>query len=392
MEAEGYNFHATPYANRRYYTSPMTSAGAQAGPFQREIELDFVRGIAILMVLDFHCIGYRVLSYPFQLLGFKPFGWAGVAVFFVLSGFLVGGLLVKEWTVSGQIDSKSFLIRRGFKILPQYYVFLILMQLSGHRSLDYLWGNFLSIQNYVGGIPHTWSLAVEEHAYLLLVLCFAVAAHCQARMRSLFLLFAAVAVCVSAMRLITAYKTGQVSNMTHLRLDGIMYGVLLAILYHYAPDLFQRMQQCWWLWLGALAAALAFFRLDIQAWWAPTLAYDFAILLGIALLMLLSRRREGKKHAAIYRLVAWIGFYSYGIYLWHVSVLAPIQAMKAHVPGWLMPLWLGLGPVVAGTIAGVVATQLVEIPMLKLRDGWFPRGVDSAVGIPAGFMVPEMSA
>ena len=95
-------------------------------PLKREIELDFVRGVAILMVIDFHS-PMGILFYPFRLMGFKHFGWAGVDVFFVLSGFLVGGLLVKEWKVRGRIDSKRFLIRRGFKIWPQYYFFILLM-------------------------------------------------------------------------------------------------------------------------------------------------------------------------------------------------------------------------------------------------------------------------
>jgi peptidoglycan/LPS O-acetylase OafA/YrhL len=320
------------------------------------------------------------------------YGHAGVVVFFVLSGFLVGGLLIKEWAVKGHIDSSRFLVRRGFKIWPQYYVFLFLMPLSGHRSADTLWGNFLNIQNYVGGVPHTWSLAVEEHAYLFLVLCVALAARWKARMRGLFVFLAVVAAGVSAMRLITAYRGGQISNMTHLRVDGILYGVLLAILYHCAPEFFQRMQQRHWLWLGALAAALAFFRMDAHTWWAAAIAHDFANLFGVALLLLLSRHRGGKKYAAIYRLVAWIGTYSYGIYLWLVSVLAPIQAIQNHLPRWLAPLWLGAGPLVAGVIAGVVATKLVETPMLKLRDLWFPREVDSAVGIPAELELAQMGA
>jgi peptidoglycan/LPS O-acetylase OafA/YrhL len=53
------------------------------------------------------------------------------------------------------------------------------------------------------------------------------------------------------------------------------------------------------------------------------------------------------------------------------------------VSGRLVPLWLGLGPVVAGIAVGYVTTKLVEFPALKLRDRWFPRRVDSAVGIPA---------
>jgi len=106
----------------------------------------------------------------------------------VLSGFLVGGLLVKEWKVKGNIDSKSFLIRRCFKIWPQYYFFLLLLIATRHRSIHQLWGNLLNIQNYVGGVAHTWSLAVGEHAYLLIVLVLAVAARRRTRMRTLFFL------------------------------------------------------------------------------------------------------------------------------------------------------------------------------------------------------------
>jgi len=73
-------------------------------------------------------------------------------------------------------------------------------------------------------------------------------------------------------------------------------------------------------------------------------------------------------------------------------VLAPIQAIQNHLPRWLAPLWLGAGPLVAGVIAGVVATKLVETPMLKLRDLWFPREVDSAVGIPAELELAQMGA
>jgi peptidoglycan/LPS O-acetylase OafA/YrhL len=92
----------------------MSVIPSQRKPQRREIELDFIRGLAILMVLDFH-MPKTILLAPFLWLGFKNFGWAGVDVFFVLSGFLVGGLLVKEWQLKSRIDSKRFLIRRAFK-------------------------------------------------------------------------------------------------------------------------------------------------------------------------------------------------------------------------------------------------------------------------------------
>ncbi len=352
-------------------------------PLRREIELDFVRGIAILMVLDYHSPG-RPLFYPFRLLGFPHFGWVGVDVFFVLSGFLVGGLLVKEWKVQGRIDSKRFLIRRGFKIWPQYYVFLILTVVMGHRTLHSLWGNLLNIQNYVGGIPHTWTLAVEEHAYLLLVLCLAVAARRRTRMLNLLIFFAAVTIFVVVLRMILAIKGYNVFNPTHTRVDGILYGVMLAILYHYKPEVFRRMQAWRWLWVGVLAVTLIFLRVaDPSKPWMASLSWDYANAMGVALLMLLYRHREGRSRPAAYRFVAWIGLYSYGIYLWHVSVIWPVKAEAQRLHGWISVAWVALAPMILGIPLGIFFTKLVEFPALKLRDRLFPRRVDSAVGTPA---------
>ena len=335
------------------------------------------------MVLDYHSFSHGLLSYPLRALGWQPFGWVGVDVFFVLSGFLVGGLLVKEWRVKGRIDSKRFLIRRGFKIWPQYYLFIFLALLTGHRTIRDLWGNLVNIQNYVGGIAHTWSLAVEEHAYLFILLCLVLAFWWKARMRTVFFTFLGLAFFVSLLRLYLSAKGKEVYFATHTRIDGILYGVTLAIVYHYAPELFRRVQHWTLLWLGCIAAVLAFFRWNAQFWWAPSLGIDFANLLGIALLMLLYKHHEGKTHTALYRGVAWIGLYSYGIYLWHVSMSEPLFALNRHIPASLLWLWVGGAPPIAGILVGIVTTKLVEIPALKLRDRWFPRRVDSAVGIPA---------
>jgi len=368
--------------------TPLKAGGKS---FRREIELDFLRGIAILLVIDFHANRYGILSYPSRWLGIVNPGWMGVSIFFVLSGFLVGGLLVKEWKVRGRIESGRFLIRRGFKIWPQYYFYLLLMLAVGHRTIGELWGNFLNIQNYVGGVAHTWSLAVEEHAYLFLVLCMVLAARWKARMRSLFFFFAITAVGVSVLRLAMLRKGLPYFEPTHVRIDGILYGVMLAILYHYAPETFQRMQRERWIWLAALGATLLFACLHVNGWWVPSVSLDLANLTGIALLMLLYRHWEGKRHSAVYRLVAWIGLYSYGIYLWHVSVDAPIVAINGHMTGWLQPVWQRVAPPVLAIALGFVTTKLIEFPALRLRDRWFPRRVDSAVGIPAEVEAQERS-
>jgi peptidoglycan/LPS O-acetylase OafA/YrhL len=352
-------------------------------PFKREIELDFIRGVAILMVLDFHS-PHAVLFYPLVRMGFPHFGWTGVDLFFVLSGFLVGGLLIKEWKERGRIDSKQFLIRRGFKIWPQYYVFLLLMLVTGHRTLRELWGNLLNIQNYVGGVAHTWSLGVEEHAYLLLVLCLVVAARRRTQMRNLFFFLAGVVVFVAILRLVLEIEGFDIFSATHTRIDGILDGVMLAILYHYKPETFRRMQSWRWLWIALIVIALAFLRWQNPSKvWTTSLSYNFADAMGVSLLMLLYRHREGSRRPAIYRFIAWIGLYSYGIYLWHVSVVSPIMTASQRMPHWAAVVWVSLAPAVLGILIGVVFTKLVEFPALKLRERLFPRRVDSAVGTPA---------
>jgi peptidoglycan/LPS O-acetylase OafA/YrhL len=360
----------------------MLATSAQHKPIRREIELDFIRGLAILLVLDFHA-PRSILLAPFTWLGWANFGWAGVEVFFVLSGFLVGGLLVKEWKLSGRIDSKRFLIRRGFKIWPQYYVFIFAILITGHRGLRSVWGNLLDIQNYVGGVAHTWTLAVEEHAYLLLVAALAFAAHRQAKMRTLFFATGGAALSVVVWRFLLAGRGGNMFTRTDTQIDGILYGLMLAMLYHYAPAQFRRLQSWIWVWVGVILIALAYLRINPATWWGPSLSCVCADAMGIALLLLLYRHREGKQRPAIYRLIAWIGLYSYGIYLWHVAAIAPAMSVSHRLPAWLGMLWIACAPALLGIMLGVVATRAVEFPALALRDRLFPRRVDSAVGSPA---------
>src|SRR5690242_15756489 len=91
----------------------------------RSLQLDFLRGIAILLVLFSHApIGSRSGIFTHLTGAMVRFGWTGVDLFFVLSGFLVGGLIFAELRKGARFDAKRFLIRRGFKIWPAYAIFI----------------------------------------------------------------------------------------------------------------------------------------------------------------------------------------------------------------------------------------------------------------------------
>ncbi len=136
----------------------------------RLIQLDVLRGVAILLVLGSHApVPASAAGWlqPFAVV-WQRFGWAGVDLFFVLSGFLIGGLLFNELRIHSRLDVRRFIIRRCFKIWPSYYLcvfaafLLTLARTHGQFPTSFwiVWPNIVHIQNYCMGerpILHTWS-------------------------------------------------------------------------------------------------------------------------------------------------------------------------------------------------------------------------------------------
>ena len=85
----------------------------------------------------------------------------------------------------------------------------------------------------------------------------------------------------------------------------------------------------------------------------------------------------------LYRLVAWVGLYSYGIYLWHISFMAFVLTVIHRLPARLGTALEVTAPILLGIALGVLTTKLVEFPALRLRDRLIPRRVDSAVSLGA---------
>ena len=358
----------------------MIVHGNDSPQARRDFGLDVLRGIAILLVLDFH-YGH-LLGGALRATGFPEFeGDAGVTIFFVLSGFLVGGLLLEEWRDRGAIRGGRFLVRRAMKLWPQYYLYLGVILLTGHRTLRDTLGNLLNVQNYAGGIPHTWTLAVEEHTYLLLTAMLVAAARAGVSRRVLTAVLVAIVVVVGVARTVAVMRGAEVSWQTHFRVDGILLGVLLAMVFAWAPERFARWQRRPAVWGGVLAASLLLERMLASTPAAAWAQFHLAHVMGVALLMLFVGYRGG---GLVSRAIAWTGLYSYGIYLWHVSVVGPIEHVEARL-GLALPERVdGLLAMAAGIALGYVTTRLVEIPALRLRDRLFPKRVAAQPSLEVG--------
>src|SRR5262249_23529139 len=130
--------------------------------------------IAVLLVLGRHFYPSKGVN-PI-LLTWQRGGWIGVDLFFVLSGFLVSGLLFDEHLRQKKLSINTFLLRRGLKIYPAFWVLIIVtIFVNSTQNLPTptkgLIGELLFLQNYLAALwNHTWSLAVEEHFYLGLAL------------------------------------------------------------------------------------------------------------------------------------------------------------------------------------------------------------------------------
>ena len=367
----------------------------------RILQLDFLRGVAILMVLFRHSVvEFRqagALRIPATML--NRIGWTGVDLFFVLSGFLIGGLLFREIVTSGKLDVRRFVIRRGLKIWPCYYLFLVVQAIwrirfeanSPITALKAAVPGMLHVQNYAGTGWHTWSLAVEEHFYLLLpvLLWFLLKRAENKRVTAFPIIAALVMVCCLAIR-IAVGRTGPFNEVrnyfpTHIRLDSLFAGVLLAYTYHMRPDLFARVAaariRILVLFLIVLAPFCVFEITEHRWIWTVGYCALYTAYAGVVASLvpgpgspLVWERFFG---SALPRLVSRVGEYSYNIYLWHIFIMFTFARV---VPG--SPLgklhggaaWLVLMPcyIVAAVLVGVGVSKIVEVPTLHLRDKLFP--------------------
>jgi peptidoglycan/LPS O-acetylase OafA/YrhL len=346
----------------------------------RRLDLDVVRGLAIVLALGWHFSGEQsgnvvidALTWPGHL-----FGWAGVDLFFVLSGFLLGRLVLTEQARTGRFDGRRFTARRLLKLWPVLYAFLAVQALAGPEPWSsYLWQNALHVQNYAGtSLTHLWSLAVEEHFYLGLAVLFPLFARRRGSPRLLAAILVGILVAALMLRIWAA--THGVSDVrlqwrTHFRVDSIAAGVLLALVHVHWPQQFDRLRGRRRLLLGVLAAGIVcLMTVGKMGAVGSTIGFTVAYLTAASLLLLLYRAAWIPRARWLTAPMALLGRYSYGIYIWHVFAAAMALDL---LPGWDPESATAGAQVIkygAAIVVGVLATVMVEKPALRLRDRLLP--------------------
>lgn len=332
-------------------------------------QLDAVRGIAVLLVLL-----HNTDVYPSLHLGLiAGNGWMGVDLFFVLSGFLITGILLD--TKQSERCFQNFYARRCLRIWPLYYSALLFMfvivpllhpseahAIFGARSSPW-WAYPLFLQNFLIPIPTsaagllgvTWSLAVEEQFYLVWPL---VVRFCT---KSQLCRIAAAVICLSpVLRFYLSLHQVNIYSNTFCRLDGLMAGALLAVVVRSAgfqPSRF--LTRAWILFLVSVPLALG-----IEIFHARWIGFSVVAAASVSFVYLaLFSTQKWLQAILTNRPLVYTGTISYGIY---ILEKIPLDVAKVlHLDGHPF-LSLALTTAATYTLA-TVSWKFLEKPFLKLK-------------------------
>jgi len=364
---------------------------------QRQPGLDLLRALAIIVVVIYHA---GIMGFPLPSRVHR-WGWIGVDLFFVLSGYLIGGQLLAEVARSEHLNLARFYARRVLRIMPAYFVILTIYFLlpSWREYPDMaqpLWKFLLSVQNIAlhGGtaFSHSWSLAVEDQFYLalpfiLLVLFWrprgAILVSCFIVLSGLFLraFLAAQNASVDGGVSFRGFQAW-IYYPTWTRLDPLVLGVVIAAIEKFRPRLWQRLtNSAIWLWVPALALiAYAlwlgesdYINFNACVWQFPLIATGMAVLLICALSPRLPLRWFAIPGAAFVASIAYSAYLVQKVVIHGVAEFCRVYDID---PKSAVAL---IGVEFCVYAAATILFFTVERPFLKLRHRIAPRSRASSV-------------
>ena len=350
--------------------------------------LDIFRSFAILFVLVGHGFEHSKIAPQLQIFG--RLGILGVELFFVLSGFLIGGIimrLIEQGKFHSLRNISDFWMRRWLRTLPLYFVallaFLRFDYHGRHELIDYP-GYFFFMQNFAYKMPEffelSWSLAIEEHFYLWFPLVFLLWKKLSKRAGTAIIFSSLTFVVIAYVFRLSQpifsdwNEYNRAIRLTVVsRIDAIMFGVLMAATKHYWNNAFQ------WIKRGTPVYAASFVILCI--WWfasSPLLMTSRAVQVNLftvqavlCALMLpwFDSKRDQVSSSNFFLVTSKL---SYSLYLVHILIIILVNRTLGYVrlfdliypnPFILYPLYLSLF-----YLASWATYYLIEEPFLRLRN------------------------
>ena len=345
----------------------MTPATADRLPYVPA--LDKLRGVAVLLVMFSHVPNVLKGELGLYAQAYLAPGYLGVDVFFALSGFLITRILLFERDRGGSV--LAFLKRRAVRIFPAFYL-LVAVMLVVRPGPELPWvATYLSNFYFVGSahspLGHTWSLAVEEHFYLiwpLLVLGLGRVASRRAILAGMIPM-----ALVTALVVVTFFPANQVTAIAHLTPTRILTLSLGSLLAYHEASLFRRPLP-WTLAasivgaLGYLWALAGFLHPALRAWAGLHQLCGLALLSTsvVVLFVQAGRLPLPRASALLGAPLAWLGRISYGLYLYHLPIFWAVGLTgEGSEPGrGTLVLGLGLSVFTAAT-----SFYLFERPLLR---------------------------
>jgi peptidoglycan/LPS O-acetylase OafA/YrhL len=358
---------------------------------ERLYGLDHLRALAIVFVLMYH---YRAFKHPAWIDTVGKFGWTGVDLFFVLSGFLISGLLFREIDKDKSIDLRTFFTKRFFRIIPPYlftlFLYFTFPFFREREALSSFWKFITFTQNYgldvinQGTFSHAWSLCIEEQFYLLLPLLLLPLL--KINLFRYLPVLAALLIIFSLTARFILWKNTIVPVMdspdfwkiwymeiyypTHTRLDGLAVGIMLGYLMQYSSRFSTIIHSN-----GNKLFILGVILVGISLWvcsdqisqHASIFGFTFvAVSYGVILLSAVSRSSFLFRTKSYF--TAQLAGISYAVYLSHKGIIHIIQnvlewfGMKTSDNISLLICLLGC------IMVGLFYRLIIEKPSLRLRN------------------------
>ena len=366
----------------------------------RQPGLDLLRAVAVVFVVCYHA-GNFGLTLPHDS---QRFGWIGVDLFFVLSGYLIGGQLLAPLARGGRLHLTRFFWRRALRILPGYLVVLaVYAAFPSWREWPHLppaWKFLGFVQNIdlhgSTAFSHAWSLCVEGQFYLMLPFLLMLVV----RWRAAGIITAVGVLCAGlVLRATLAYGhpaaigdgvSGRAyQNLiyypTWTRLDPLVFGVSLAAIQQFRPRWWARLLgETRWLWLPGIAAiTYGLFLGEGDVLTVGACVWQFPLVaLGMSLLLVCAVSERLLFHRAPIPGAAFVASVAYSVYLSHKLVIHQIV---------LLCTWRGLPLTSASAlvlnlttilVAGSMLYFAVERPFLLLRRRSAVRSLPREAAIP----------